>query len=218
MLEYSMILRSVKLFDGIVDADLEIMLGCIDAKTKAYRKGRIVLLAGDKPSHIGIVLKGQLHIVREDYDGNRSIIAVLTQGDVFAEALCFAGVQESPVSVTAGQDSTVILLSYERILQTCPNSCAFHRDLIRNILSLVASKNLQLQSHMEILSAKSIRAKVMLFFESFAAKRGREITIPLNREEMADYLCVERSALSHELARMKRDGLIDYQKNKFLLK
>ena len=218
MKEYPPILRSVKLFGGIDATGLDSMLDCVDARTRAYRKGRIILLAGDKPQHIGIVLNGQLHIVREDYDGNRSLIAVLAPGDIFAEALCFAAVEESPVTVIAEQDSSVLLLSYERIINTCPNSCSFHREFIRNMLELIAVKNLRLQSHMEILSLKSIRAKVMLFFESFAAKRGREITIPLNREEMADYLCVERSALSHELARMKRDGLIEYKKNRFLLK
>jgi len=212
------VLMSVKLFSGMTGGGVETMLGCIDARAKTIRKGGIILLTGDKPRHIGIVLQGQLHIVREDFDGNRSLIAVLSPGDIFAEALCFAGIEESPVTVIASQDSSVLLLSVERILSTCPNSCSFHRDLIRNMLGLIAAKNLQLQSHMEILSAKSIRARVMLFFESFAAKRGREITIPLNREEMAEYLCVERSALSHELARMKRDGAIDYWKNKFILK
>jgi len=218
MNEYLPILRAAQLFRGITDAELETMLSCIDARTKAYRKGRIILLAGDKPQNIGIVLKGQLQIVREDYDGNRSIVAVLAPGDVFAEALCFAGVAESPVTVIADQDSIVILLGFARILHTCPNSCSFHREFIGNMLELIAVKNLRLQSHMEILSTKSIRARVLLFFESFNAKKGREIAVPLNREEMADYLCVERSALSHELARMKRDGLIEYKKNKFVLK
>ena len=218
MKEFFHVLRSVGIFSGIADSELETMLDCVDAKTRTYRKSRIILLAGDKPRHIGVVLEGSLHIVREDYDGNRSLIAVIAPGDVFAEALCFAGVEESPVSVIADMDSTVLTLSFERILHTCPSSCSFHRELIRNMLELVAVKNLQLQSHMEILSLKSIRARVMLFFESLAAKRGREITIPLNREEMADYLCVERSALSHELARMKRDGVIDYRKNKFVLR
>ena len=218
MKEFLPVLRSVGIFSGITDSELETMLDCVDAKTRTYKKGRIILLAGDRPRHIGVVLKGSLHIVREDYDGNRSLIAVIAPGDVFAEALCFAGVVESPVTVIADLDSTVLTLSFERILHTCPNSCAFHRMLIRNMLELVAVKNMQLQSHMEILSLKSVRARVMLFFESFAAKRGGEITIPLNREEMADYLCVERSALSHELARMKRDGVIDYRKNKFVLR
>jgi len=216
--EHLQLLKSVGLFQGIDAAELETMLICIGAKVEGVRKDSIILLAGDKPRHVGIVVKGQVHIVREDFDGNRSLMAVLTPGDIFAEALCCAGVSESPVTVIADQDSTVMLLSFERILLTCPNSCPFHKKLIENMLWLIAGKNLMLQSHMEILSMKSIRAKVMRYIESFMPKQGREITIPLNREELANYLCIERSALSHELMRMKKDGLIEYRKNRFALK
>ena len=215
--EYVPILKTVSLFRGIGADEFGSMLGCIGAEIKAISKGSIILLAGDAPRNVGIVLYGQLHVVREDRDGNRSLIAVMAPGDVFAEALCCAGVSESPVTVIADLDSTVAMMSFERILYICPNSCSFHRELIRNMLKLIAEKNLLLQSHMEIISLKSIRARVMRYIESLAPRHGREVTIPLNREELADYLCVERSALSHELMRMKKDGLIDYRKNKFVM-
>jgi len=217
MKEYLSILKTVSLFRGIETAELESILGCMSAEIKAVSKGSIILLAGDTPRQVGILLSGQLHIVREDYDGNRSLIAVLTPRDIFAEALCCAGVSESPVTVIADLDSTIALMNFERILHVCSTSCSFHRELIKNMLKLIAGKNLQLQSHMEILSLKSIRARVMRYIESQAQKQGCEVTIPLNREELANYLCVERSALSHELMRMKKDGLIDYRKNKFVL-
>ena len=216
--DYLPVLKTVRLFSGIGPGELEPMLGCIGAKAKSVRKGAIILLAGDTPQHVGIVLAGQLQIIREDHDGNRSLISVLTPGDTFAEALCCAGVAESPVTVLADLDSKIILLSFERILHTCPNSCSFHRDMIKNMLGIIARKTLQLQNHMEILSMNSIRAKVLRYIETFAQKQGKEITIPLNREELANYLCVDRSALSHELSKMKRDGLIEYEKNRFLLK
>jgi len=215
--EYLPVLKSVSLFRGIDATDLESMFGCISADIKAVRKGAIILHAGDTPRQVGVVLSGQLHIVREDYDGNRSLIAVVTHGGVFAEALCCAGVIESPVTVIADHDSTVILMSFEKILNVCPSSCLYHKNLIKNMLGLIAGKNLMLQNHMEILSMKTIRAKVLRYLEPFASKHGREIAIPLNREELANYLCVERSALSHELMKMKKDGLIEYSKNKFIL-
>ena len=218
MKEYLYVLRSVGLFKSIEASELESLLGCIGAEIKNIRRDGIVLLAGDEPRHVGIVLTGQLHIIREDYNGNRSLIAVLAPGDIFAEALCCAGVPYSPVTVMAEKDSVVMLLGFARILYTCSNSCSFHKKLIENTLRLIANKNLMLQSHMEIISLKSVRARVMRYLESFMSKQGREITIPLNREELADYLCVERSALSHELARMKNDGLIEYRKNRFLMK
>jgi len=216
--EFLPVLQSTSLFKGINTADLESMLGCISVAIKTVRKGAIILHAGDTPRQVGIVLRGQLHIIREDFDGNCSLLAVLTRGDVFAEAMCCAGVTESPVTVIADLDSAVILMSFEKILHICPSSCSYHRALIKNMLELIAGKNLKLQNHMEILGMKSIRARVMRYFESFAPKHGIEITIPLNREELANYLCVERSALSHELMKMKNDGLIEYRKNKFVLK
>lgn len=217
MKEYFNILNTVELFKCIQSADLEAMLKCLSSGFKNVGKGEIILLAGDRPQHVGIVLSGRLHIIREYYDGNHSLIAAITQGEIFAEALCCAGVLQSPVTVTAETDSAVMLLSFSRIIHSCPNACPFHARLIENMLGLIAAKNLLLQSRMEIIGLKSVRAKVVRYLESFISKQGLEIIIPFNREQMADFLCVERSALSHELARMKDDGLIDYKKNKFKL-
>jgi CRP-like cAMP-binding protein len=217
MNEYVNILKETGLFRTIETHDIEAMLTCLGSEVRKINKGEIILLAGDTPRHIGIVLDGQLHIAREDADGNRSLIAAVAPGGIFAEALCCAGVYESPVTVISDADSTVMLLAFSRILHTCPSSCAFHTQLIENMLGLIANKNLHLQDRMEIVCLKSIRAKVLRYLGSFKMKRGREITIPFNREELADYLCIERSALSHELARMKRDGLIEYKKNRFII-
>ena len=215
--EFSGVFRSVELFKGLEFPELEAMLACIEAEMKSIRKGGIVLLAGDEPRYVGIVLEGLLHIIREDYNGNRSLLAAAAPGDLFAEALCCAGVSESPVTVTAKADSVVELLSFTRIISTCSNSCAFHTKLIGNMLGLIAGKNLGLESRMEIVSLRSVRAKVKRYLETFVPAQGRNITIPFNREELADYLCVERSALSHELAKMRKDGLIEYWKNRFVL-
>ena len=209
--------NTIELFEGIDAADIDLMLDCVDAKTKKFRKGSILLLAGEKPRDIGVLITGELHITRDDRDGNRSLIAVVTPGQIYAEALCCADIQESPVTVTAGAASSVMTLNFSRLLRTCPNSCAFHARLIRNMLELIAKKNLFLQSRLEILSMKTIRAKVLRYLESFMMKQGNEIAIPLNREQMAEYLSVERSALSHELARMKKEGLLEYRKNRFKL-
>ncbi|MDR2966006.1 MAG: Crp/Fnr family transcriptional regulator [Treponema sp.] len=216
--EYSVILNSTKLLKGIEAGGLESMLTCIGARTKSIKKGKVILFAGDKPEFVGIVLAGQLHIIREDYNGNRLLVTAIGAGGIFAEALCCAGVSESPVTVIAAADSSIMLIDFSRILRTCSNSCSFHGKLIENLLGLTAEKNLLLQSRIEILSMKSVREKVMCYLESFIPKQGVNITIPFNREEMAVFLNVDRSALSHELAKMKRDGLIDYRKNLFVIK
>jgi len=217
MQEYYEVLKSAPMFDNIDATDTEQILGCLGAERKFFHKDDILLLAGDKPRYIGVVIEGELYVNKEDRDGNRHIIAAVTPGQVFAEALCCADISESPVTVTSETDSLVLLLDFSRLLRTCPNSCVFHSRLIQNMLELVAKKNLLLQERMEIISLKSIRSKVMRYLEAFVPAQGYEITIPFNREQLADHLCVERSALSHELARMKKDGLIDYHKNKFVL-
>ena len=208
----------IGLFRGIAPADLDAVLRCLGAEIRHAAKEEILLLAGDRPQSVGVVLSGLLHVVQEECDGGRSLLAALAPGEIFAEALCCAGVAESPVTVAAAVDSEVLLLRFERILRTCPQACAFHRGLIENLLRLMADKTLFLQSRLEILSLKSVRARVLRYLEALAPQEGRSVAVPFNREGMAEYLCVERSALSHELARMKRDGLLDYRKNQFLLK
>jgi len=217
MEKYYETLKTVGLFSGVGAGALGEMLACLGAETRQVARGNIVLLAGDKPRFVGVVLSGRLHVVRDDYDGNRSLVSAVMPGEIFAEALCCADVAESPVTVVADVDSVIMLVRFSRILQQCPNSCDHHTQLIGNMLRLVAKKTLLLQSRMDIIAMKSIRAKALRYLESFAPVPGRDIVIPFNREELAEFLCVERSALSHELSKMKRDGLIEYNKNRFRL-
>ena len=212
------VLKKVSLFKGINENELDAMLQCIGAEVKNVLKREFALLVGDSATHIGIVLCGELHILRECLAGKRSIIAVTMPGEVYAEALCCAGIEESPVSVMAKTDSTVMMLDFSHILRPCSNVCGFHGKLIENMLKVVAIKNLKLQNRMELVSMKSIRSKVLHYLESFVPKQGLNIVVPFNREDLANFLCVERSALSHELARMKAEKLIDYRRNHFYLK
>ncbi len=214
---YTEVMGSVELFRGVEAAHLRAMLQCLGAKTVAVSKDQYVLAAGDKAEHVGIVLEGRFLVVRDDIDGERSLLATLSPGDFFAEALCCAAVAESPVSVLADADGTVMLLPFQRILHTCTSACGHHSRLLENMLAILASKNLLFQDRMELLSQKSIRRRVMRYLESVAAQKGREFSIPFSREELADFLAVDRSALSRELARLKAEGHIDYWKNVFKL-
>lgn len=211
------ILEHAPLFHGIDENSRETLLKCLHARTVSYKKEEILLMAGDKPEHIGIVMDGQLNIVKEDYDGNRIIVTTLATGDLFAEALCCAEIQESPVTVVANENCSVLSLDFSRILQTCTSACPFHSKLIANMLKLIARKNLTLQNRMEIIAMKSIRQKVLRYLESLAINQGKHIAVPFNREKMAEFLNVDRSALSHELIKMKKDGIIDYKRNIFIL-
>ena len=209
---YKSVFEKTGLFKGIKSFDLMSLLDCLNAVTHNVRKGQIVLLAGDKPEFIGVVLSGKIHIIREDCGGKRSLVAAVQSGGIFAETMCCADVSQSPVTIIAAENSGYLKLRFTYLLKTCSKFCVFHKRLMENMLSLLAKKNLMLQRRMEILELKTIREKVMRYFESFAESR---ITLPFNREEMADFLCVDRSALSHELIKMRNDGLIDYKKNIF---
>lgn len=217
MKKYKELLASVNLFHGIPLNELIPTLDRLMARTEKYEKGAQLLTAGSKPDNVGVVLSGQLHIIKEDVDGNRTLLSTLYETDIFAETLCCANVEESPVTVLADTDSVVLLLPLTHILNTCPNACGFRGQLLGNMLKVVAQKNLYLQGRIELIRIKSVRTKVLGYLNTFAVRRGETFSIPLNREEMADYLCVERSALSHELMRMKRDRLIDYSKNRFTI-
>jgi len=218
MQEYKELLLAMPLFQGIEWTDFQFMTNCLKAETKTFPKNGIILLAGEKPLHIGAILSGRLHIVEESYDGDRTLISAVTPGEVFAEAICCADVDESPVTVFAEEESEVLLLNFSQVLPPCRNLCAFHQKLIENMLRIVASKNLFLQGKLTLLSTKTIRNKVLRYLETLVPKQGRHIVIPFNQTKLAEYLCVERTALAHELTRMKQDGLIDYKGKSFTLK
>ena len=212
--KYLDIIESTNLFKGINSAERGILLECMNAKTENIKKGQIILLAGNKLEFFGLVFSGLFHIIRENYEGNRKLIAAMPPGGLFAEALCCAGVKISPVTVVAAADSCYMKLYFPRFLNICSVSCPFHVKFIENMTGIIAKKNLMMHNKMEILELKTIREKVMRYLESFSED---DITLPFNREEMANYLCIERTALSHELIKMKKDGLIDYKKNRFIL-
>ena len=208
-------LKKSKLFAEIDEKEIASMLTCLDARTLHLKKGDAVIRHGDKVEYVGVVLDGVLHVIKEDADGERSLMAQLSAGDHFAEALCCAGIAESPVSVLVETEATVMLLDFKRILHTCTNACIFHAKLIENMLCVMAAKNVQLQARIEYLSKKTIRKRILKYLVNLSGGANETFTIPFNREELADYLCIDRSALSRELMRLKEEKVLDYWKNQF---
>lgn len=202
------------LFDGIDGKDFEKMLFCLMASRKSFDKDEIIIQAGGPVDFIGIVLSGSVRITKGDAGGNISILTELSQGEVFAEVFVCAGIKQSPVTVQACGMSDILFIDYRRTMSACPSSCSYHSRLIENMLRLVANKNLMLNQKIEILSKRSTREKLFSFFD--AQRNGaKKFVIAYNREEMANYLCVDRSAMSGELCRMRDEGLIKFEKNRF---
>lgn len=218
MKEYHTILSKVELFEGIEEADYEAILSCLSAKAVRYEKNQTVLLKGDNAIQVGIVLSGQVQVIKEDYYGNRSIMAKLDQGSLFGETFVCADIKKLPVSVFTTAESNILFINYHRLIYTCTNTCAFHSKLIYNMLRIVARKNIMLNQKIEFMTKRSTREKLLAYLAAEAQKAGSgSFTIPYNREELADYLSVDRSAMSAELGRMRDDGLIRFQKNNFTL-
>lgn len=204
------------LFSGMSPQETEGILSCLSAVERQYERGAVIVHAGETLHSVGLVLAGQVEIVRDDYWGNRQVLGSAGPGDLFGESYaCMAG---EPLMVTAiaSEKSRVLFLDVGRILRTCSPACEYHTRLIQNLLSVLAGKNLMLTRKIDHMSQRTIREKVMSYL-SFEAGRQKtqKFRIPFNRQQMADYLAVDRSALSAELSRMRREGILEYDKNLF---
>lgn len=218
-MEFIRELRKCQLFAGTGPEEMEAMLTCLSAKARRYEKRAVIYAAGDTDFAVGVVLEGGVDIIQEDYWGNQGILARLGAGELFAEAFALAQVKALPVSVVASEASAVLFLEYGRILRTCSNACAFHERLIANLLSIAAQKNIALTRKVEIVSKRTTREKLLTFLSAQAKRAGSSrFAIHYDRQALADYLAVDRSALSRELSAMRRDGLIAFEKNVFELK
>ena len=210
MKKYFKILSRCRLFQGIEQCDLNTMIKCLNGITISVAKGNPIFLEGDPSQFVGVVLIGTVQVIREDYYGNRSVMTILEPSDLFAEVFSCAGLKTMPVSVIALTDSEVLLLDCRHILETCSNSCHFHNKLITNLIKGMAQNNLALTRKIRYMSQKTTKEKIMTYLLDQAKQQGsKEFIIPHNRQSLADYLGVERSAMSAEISKLKKSGQID---------
>lgn len=218
MKEFNEILEQCPLFDDIRMEDLSTMLGCIGGRTVSVAKGQSVYREGDPATHVGMVLSGAVRLVREDYYGNRSIVAHIGPSELFGETYACAGISSLPISVVADEDSAVLLMDCRRITTTCSSACAFHNRIIFNLLRLVAVKNLIFDQKIQVTSKRTTREKLMAFLLNQAKLQGsNSFTIPYDRQELADYLEVDRSGLSAEISKLRKEKVLESEKNSFTL-
>ena len=205
---YYEILSQCPLFAGISREEMPEILDCLDKRVVEVSKGDPVFLEGEPARYVGVVLSGGVQIVRDDYYGNRSVLTMVAPGGMFAEAFVCAGLDALPVSAFAVQSSAVLLLDCSRVMTGC--DCLFHSRLVYNLLRGMARKNLALTEKIRFMSRKTTREKLMEFLLDQAKRRGSAaFTIPYDRQALADYLGVERSAMSAELGKLKKAGVIE---------
>ena len=212
-------LANTKLFRGLGEMEIISLLDCLKATERRFQKGEVILSEGSITENIGIVLSGMAVISCNDIWGNTSILGNVAPGSVFAEVYACIPGQPMLVTVSAVEDTSVLFMNVSRVLATCTNACPFHTRLVRNLLTVCAHKSLQLSQRIQHTSSKSIRGRLMSYFSECAKRSGSSsFLIPYNRQQLADYLNVDRSAMCNELSKMQKDGVIEYERNRILLK
>lgn len=216
MEQYFEILEKCPLFKGVQRDDILGILKCLEVKIKEYRKGETVFLQGDTVCFFGIVLEGSIQIIRNDYYGNRSIVTTAMPSQLFAETFAFAKASAVPLSAWACGDSTVMFINPEKIIGRCSKACSFHNRIISNLIKVMASKNLEINKKLEIISKRTTRDKLMTYLFLTSQELGtKSFTVPFNRQELADYLEVDRSGLSAEIGKLKKDGKLLCRRSEF---
>lgn len=211
-------LNKVNLFRGINPEELSGILHCLNARKTSYKKQDVILLEGQSVTSVGIVLSGKVQIIKEDFTGNRNIMAEIAPGNLFAEAYSCVQTENLPLTVLSVTESEVLWVDYRRIVTTCSSACKFHTKLIENMLAILASKNILLSQKIGHISKRTTREKLLAYLSDQAAKRGtNEFDIPFNRQELADYLCVDRSAMSNELCKLEDEGVLKFHLKHFKL-
>ena len=211
-------LANTQLFRGIDSADITPLLSCLGVIERHFKKGEVILAEGEPTEFMGVVLSGMALIEYCDVWGNRSILGNTAPGAVFAESYACIPGEPLQISVLAAEDTSVLFLNVGKVLTTCSNSCDFHTKLVRNLLTVCAGKSLELSRRILHGTSKSIRGRLLSYFSECVKKSGSySFEIPYNREQLASYLGVDRSAMSNELSKMKKEGLIQYHKNHFTI-
>lgn len=218
MKNYIPALKKCGLFEEIEEENLTAMLDCLGAKVFSVKKDMTIFQEGTPAKYIGLILSGAVQMVQDDFYGNRSIVTSIGENGLFGESFACAGITSLPVSFIASRDCEIMLIDCKRITNTCCNACSFHKQVIFNLLHLVARKNLDFHQKIEITSKRTTREKIMTYLLSVAKQeQSNSFTIPYDRQALADYLGVERSAMSAEIGKLRKEGLIECQKSNFTI-
>ena len=218
MEKYIATLKQSQMFSGVGEDEVSSMLHCLQARLHTYKKGEYVFRQGEHIDNITILVEGKLLVQRDDFWGNRSIVNVIGVGEMFGEAYIAPDSGAILNDVIAQEDSGVIFFDVQRILTTCPSACRFHSMVIKNLFFAISEKNRKLVQKIGHMSKRSIRSKLISYLSEEAKRQNSSsFTIPFNRQQLADFLSVDRSAMSNELCKMRDEGLLTFDRNKFRL-
>jgi CRP-like cAMP-binding protein len=218
MSDYYNRIKGTPLFFGIKEDEVKGILECFNARVRNYDSGDVILRQGEHVSNIYVVLEGAVNIEKDSYWGRRIIVSRLSANDNLALAFV-ASKNVSNVDAVAVKDSKILVMNYEKCTSMCQNVCTRHRLLISNMFEVLSKENIELIQKIENISQKTIRDKLLTYLSNESTKRkSNTFEISFNRQDLADYLNIDRSAMSFELSKMQNEGIISYSKNKFILK
>ncbi len=219
MEKYMNLLRRARIFRGVEEKDILSMLDCLAAVKKRFARGEFLYRAGESAGMAALVLDGMFHIDREDYWGNNSILADVSAGELLGEVYSFLDDEPVRINAVAVKDSVVLLLDVKKIFRVCSAVCPHHAQLIRNFAYVLAVKNRELTRKLEYISQRTTRDKLLSYLSDQSIKQGSpSFDVPFNRQQMADFLAVDRSAMSKELGKLRDEGVLEFNKNHFKLK
>ncbi len=219
MKKYLQVLKGSSLFQGMTEEEVEKALGCLAPERKSYAKGAHIFTRGESITSVALVLEGRVHIQKEDYWGNLSILSEISEGEVFGEVYACLRNENMLNNAVAVKDSQILLINIQKILTVCSSACAFHSRLIQNLFTVMAFKNKMLAQKLEHMSQRTTREKLRSYLSEQSMKSGSSsFYIPFNRQQLADFLSVDRSAMSNELCKMREEGILTFDRNYFELK
>lgn len=213
-------ISQLPIFASISADDCTLLFDCLGCRIRRYKKDAHILLEKELEGNVGAVLEGTVHMIKEDIWGNRALISYMKEGDIFGEVFAFEakGPDRQGISFVAASPVLVLFLPAGRILHPCKKSCPFHHQLSQNMFAMISSKNRLLLQKIEITSQGSVRSKILTYLSMEARRQGSSVfRLPLRRTEMAEYLCINRSAMSRELSSLKKEGILDFEKDRFIL-
>lgn len=207
------------LFEGIEEADLKALLTCMRAYERSFARGEVIILEEQKVRYVGMVLRGSVNMLKEDFWGNQTLLTYLKRGELCGENYAIQKDTESHVTFQASSAAALLFIPAANIIHTCPRQCSFHAKIAENLFGMLGRKAGRLMQRIEVASKPTLRDKILAYLSELAQEqRSRYIEIPISRTELAGYLNANRSAMTRELSAMRRDGLIEFDKNTFQLK
>ncbi len=214
--KYLDVIKSSPLFKDIETNSILSITSEWYSKIESYDKDNFIFLEGETLKNIGIILLGSAQIITYDFYGNKNIIASLEKSQLFGEAFVCALKNTMPMNVLATENTKVLFINYKEMTKIKNTNSLIIDKIKNNMLKIISEKNILLNKKIDLLSKRSTKEKILAYLYSVSKNaKSKTFTINLNRQELADFLSIERTAMSSKLSSLQREGVIKYDKNNF---